>query len=73
VTRMALRIGEWKFIYDPEEKLYNLREDPEERENRLGRFPELERYFKRIVAKDLLTEREMRRIEMCVSGLKGKS
>lgn len=69
MIRTELRLGDWKFIYDREEKLYNLKKDPEEKRNRAGEFPILENYFKNIIMKDLNTDMEITRVKSLASKL----
>jgi len=67
---MAIRMGDWKFIHDAGEKLYNLRDDPGEQIDRVGEFPELENQFKRITNKSLNRDMEIIRVRSLASKVK---
>lgn len=46
---LGIRTNEWKYIYPDE--LYNLKEDPYEKNNLIGRYPEIEKHFKKRIEK----------------------
>ena len=62
--KIAVRIGDWKYIEGQKEggELFNLREDPNERENLIGEYPELAKEMKNIVKVHIRHEEEKRKI-----------
>lgn len=59
----SIRTEEWKYIEAPLPELYRVAEDPGERENLIGRRPEVADDLRRIL-KDYLPEEETGRIEV---------
>ncbi len=62
-SQMMLRRGDWKLIHNgntPEEgsdELYNLRQDPTEKENLAGKYPERVRELKKALQRELARDR----------------
>jgi len=73
-VRIAVRSIEWKLIINQknEDELYNLKDDPYEQENLVGRYPTIARKMKKIALMHMRKEVEKENIRKKMSALKEK-
>ena len=73
-VRIAVRSIEWKLIINQknEDELYNLKDDPYEQENLVGRYPTIAREMKKIALMHIRKEVEKEKIRKKI-GLSNKS
>lgn len=71
--RVTVRDKEWKLILNPdrEDELYNIKKDPMEQENLIGREPYIEKELRKLAEKHIKTRKEKERLRKRIERLRG--